>query len=265
MNNYELLYILPASETSEELVKTFQDVQKHIEKFGGVMLNTLLEHPFLTKTGMSKDEEPEELRVLPMVKRKLAFAIRHEKFGYYCLVNFSAEAKKIEEVDEYLRLNGQVLRHIIIQANPMSKEQLEQLQTLFARKKAEQDREEAEKESGSIKEEPKRLFKKEPVEVKTEPAASQAAPVVEEVTQSEEVKPIEAAAKEEIAKEETPAKEAEEIEEVKLEPAVKEEKKAKEEKKEEEAKEEKKAGRKSKIKLEELEDKLDEILEDTIV
>jgi ribosomal protein S6 len=261
MRNYELLYILPASETSEEIVKNFQDVQKHIEKFGGIALETLLEHPFLTKTGMSRDEEPEELKVLPLVKRKLAYPIKHEKFGYYCLVNFQAEEKKIEEIDEYLRLHSKSLRHLIVQADPMTREQLEQLQTLFARKKAEQDREEAEKESGAKEE--RKPIRREAEEVKPAPAPEEK----KEEEKTEEIAPeaVPAPAVEEEEKAEIQEEvKAEPVEETKSE-EVKEEKKAKEAKKETEPKEEKKAGRKSKIKLEELEDKLDEILEDTIV
>ena len=260
MKNYELLYILPASETSEEIVKNFQEVQAQIERFGGKILTTLLEHPFLTKAGMSRDEEPEELKVIPIVKRKLAYTIKHEKFGYYCLVNFEAEEKKILDIDEYLRLSSVVLRHIITQADPMSQEQLDLLQTLFARKKAEQDKEEAEqKESASIKEEPKRIFKKEPAAEETPEEAAQTKVKTETVEEKAETK------EEEVKAEVAPIKE-EAKEEVKEAAKEVKEKKAKETKKEEDAvKEDKKSTRKSKIKLEELEDKLDEILEDTIV
>lgn len=225
MKNYELLYILPASLTSEEIVKNFQEVQDNLEKLQAKMLTTLLEHPFLTKTGISKEEESEAIKAIPIVKRKLAYSIKHEKFGFYCLVNFETEEKNIKEIDEYLRLNNKVLRHIITAADPMTKEELDKLQELFARKKAEQDKEEAEKGSAKQKDETRKFKKTEeaPVEVKEEK--------VEEI------------------KEEEKATEAEE----------------KEEKKEDDKKEDKKASKKSKIKLEELEDKLDAILEDTIV
>lgn len=252
MKNYELLYILPTSQTSEEILANFEDVRKHIEKFGGVMLETLLEHPFLTKAGMSDESKPEELKALPLVKRKLAYPIKHEKFGFYCLVNFQMEAKKLEDLDEFLRLNHAVLRHIILQADPMTTEQLEELEILFARKKAEQEKEEAEKKSAELnKEEAKRAPKKEEVkaEVPAEPVAEKAEA---EEPAKEEMKEQEAEA-EEPAKEEAPTP---------TEEPAKEEKKTKAD---DEKKEEKKTSRKSKIKLEELEDKLDEILEDTII
>jgi ribosomal protein S6 len=238
MRNYELLYILPASLTSEEIVQNFQEVQGAIEKLHAKMLTTLLEHPFLTKTGISKEEESEAIRAIPVVKRKLAYSIKHEKFGFYCLVNFESEEKHLKEIDEYLRLNNKVLRHIITVADPMTKEEFERLQTLFARKKAEQDKEEAEKESGKAKKEEAKRYRK--AEEKTE--------VAPEVVLEEK----------EEAKAEKATKETEGDVTV-------EEKAEEKSEKEEVKKEDKKASKKSKIKLEDLEDKLDAILEDTIV
>jgi ribosomal protein S6 len=254
MKNYELLYILPASETSEEIVKNFQEIKQHLEKFGATMLETLLEHPFLTKAGMSKEEESDEIKALPIVKRKLAYPVKHERLGYYCLVNFSAEGKKIEEIDEYLRLNKAVLRHIILEADPMTREELEKLQNLFARKKAEQEKEEA--ESGKTREDRKSVKKEIPAskteEVKSEKSEKEAK------TNNEE---------EEAVKEEKPkTEEKTEIKEEEEAPKVEEKKEeAKAEKSTDTEKKDESKGRKSKIKLEELEDKLDAILEDTIV
>lgn len=253
MKNYELLYILPASETSEEIVKNFQDVQKNIEKFGGKMLETLLEHPFLTKAGMSKEDEPDEIKALPVVKRKLAYLINHERFGYYCLVNFEAEGKKIVEIDEFLRLNKIVLRHIILEADPMTREGLERLQSLFARKKAEQDKEEAENSKGK---DDRKSARKETESVKKE-EVKEAEPVMEEIVEEKVAEKPEEIKEE--AVEEKAAPKAEEVKEEKKEEPVKEIKAPKAEKKEDTK------GKKSKIKLEELEDKLDAILEDTIV
>jgi len=251
MKNYELLYILPASETSEEIVKNFQDVQKHIEKFDGKMLETLLEHPFLTKTGMSKDEEPDEIKAIPVVKRKLVYPIKHEKFGYYCFVNFQMEGKRIQDIDEFLRLNSNILRHLITEADPMTREEFETLQTLFARKKAEKDKEEAERENPKPKEDAKREPRKEEV----------AAP--QEIVEKKEEEKEQVVATEEVVKEITEKVIEEVVEEKEI--TKKKEKPAKKEGIIEEVIENKKSSKKSKIKLEELEDKLDEILEDTIV
>jgi ribosomal protein S6 len=224
MKNYELLYILPLSMSGKEIRSSFLEIEKNIKKMKGEMLETLIEHPFLIKTEVSKEEESEELKDLPIIKRKMAYPIKKNRFGFYCLVNFSSEPKNIKEIDNYLKMNNEVLRHIIIQEDPMSKENLEQLQKLFARKKAEEEKKERkEKESDNKKEESKKIaLKKKEEETKTE--------TIKEGTKKDEKKEK----KEEI------------------------EKTSKEEK-------EKTTKKKSKIKLEDLESKLDEILEDTII
>jgi ribosomal protein S6 len=131
--------------TGEEIKSAFEDIEKEILKMGGKKLETLLDHPFLSKTEMSKEEGSEELKNLPVVKRKLAYAIKKNRFGFYCLFNFSSEGNKLKEIDEYLKMNKNILRHFILQADPMSKEGLAQLQKLFARKKAEQEKESKQK------------------------------------------------------------------------------------------------------------------------
>ncbi|MDD3190747.1 MAG: 30S ribosomal protein S6 [Candidatus Pacebacteria bacterium] len=255
MNNYELLYILPASMTGEDIAKNFEDVKKNVEKLGGKMLITLLEHPFLTKAGISKEEESEEVKNIPVVKRKLAYSIKHEKFGFYCLVNFEAEGKKIKDIDEYLRLNNNVLRHIISQEDPMSEEELERLQTLFARKKAEQDKEEAESNKGKAAREEIKAGEK-----KTE-SEKEKEDIQKEIAAEEKVEPK----KEEEKKEAIETKNEKKTESEKEKEDIQKEIAAEEKVEPKKEEEKKTASKKSKIKLEELEDKLDEILEDTIV
>jgi len=219
MKNYELLYILPANMAGKEIKTVFLEVEKTILKMGGEKLETLLDHPFLIKAEVSKEEESEELKNLPIVKRKMAYLVKKNKFGFYCLFNFSSEPENIKEIENYLRMNNDILRHLIIQADPMNKEGRKELEKLFTRKRAEQEKEKAKekkKERKSEKEAEK------PQELKVD-------------------RPI---------KKEEPEEKVEEI---------------KKEVKEEEPGEvdEKKKSSKKKMKLEDLEDKLDEILEDT--
>lgn len=47
-------------------------------------------------------------------KRKLAYEIKHEKEGQYFLVTFNAEPKFISEFERVLRINSQVLKHMVI-------------------------------------------------------------------------------------------------------------------------------------------------------
>ena len=233
MNNYELLYILPANMAGKEIKNVFLEVEKNILKMGGEKLETLLDHPFLIKAEISKDEESEELKNLPIVKRKMAYLVKKNKFGFYCLFNFSSEPENIKEIESYLRMNKNVLRHLILQVDPMSKEERKELEKLFKRKRTEQ-----EKEKKIVKKEEKKIEKeiKKPQELK-----------VDKLPKKEETKKTEGKI------------------EKKLEEIKKEDKKKDIEKEESEKTDEKETGskKKKKMKLEDLEDKLDEILEST--
>jgi len=241
MNNYELLYILPANITSEEIKTAFLEIEKNILKLDGKKLETLLDHPFLVKAETSKEEDVEELKNLPIVKRRLAYPIKKNRAGFYCLFNFSSEPNKVKEIDRYLRMNNIVMRHLIIQANPITKDEIKLLEKLFARKRAEQEKQEREKQEKSKTKEKKKEIKKEEAVVSKRQESKPA--------DEEEIKKV----KEDIKAE----KKTEEIE--------KKRKKIKKDEVEEkkEVKEKKTTAKKKKIKLEDLEDKLDEILKDT--
>jgi len=243
MNNYELLYILPSNMTGKEIKSAFGDIEKEILKMGGEKLETLLDHPFLSKTEMSKEEGSEELKNLPVVKRKLAYAIKKNRFGFYCLFNFSSEGNKLKEIDKYLKMNKNILRHFMLQADPMSKEGLAQLQKLFARKKAEQEKESKKEEAKTAEEQKKKEERK--------------------ISKTEEEKKEKIIPKEDIEKKDENKKEKTD-EKIAPQELEKEEGKKKE-KKDEKKEEEKKESKKKKIKLEDLEDKLDEILEDSMI
>ena len=245
MNNYELLYILPANMAGKEIKDVFSEVEKNILKMGGEKLETLLDHPFLIKTEVSKGEESEELKNLPIVKRKMAYYVKKNKFGFYCLFNFSSEPENLKEIETYLRMNNNVLRHLIIQANPMSKEERKELEKLFTRKRAEQEKEKVKekKEKKDVKKEEKKIEK--------------------EVKKPQEAK-INESPKEETKKTEKKIEEKlREVEEEVEEKDVKDAKDVKKDALKKEDEKEKNSKKKKKMKLEDLEDKLDEILEDT--
>ncbi len=242
---------------SHEISANFKEINKNIEKLDGEMLETLIEHPFLIKSEASKEENSEELKSLTVVKKKLAYPIKKNKFGFYCLVNFSAEGEKLKEIDNYLKMNNNILRHIIVQDDPMTKEELARLHKLFARKKAEQEKEEKLKESA--KEAPK--GKKEEIkapadeEVKAKKIIIEKKEKIKEEVEDKKEK-IKTSKKKEIKTKKTIIEKKEKIKEEVEE--IKEPKKEKEGTKKESAK-------KKKIKLEDLENKLDEILEDTML
>lgn len=251
MKNYELLYILPSSMTSKEIKENFLEIKENIIKLKGEMLETLLNHPFLLKSEISKDENAEELKGLPVTKRRLAYPIKKNKFGFYCLVNFKSDPENINEINNYLRINRNIARHLIIQEDPMSKKELEKLQGLFARKRAEQEKEKREVREVEEKE------KREKTKKIEKENALQKKKIMEE--KKEEKKE---AAEKEKTKKEVGKEKVEQIKEKLVEKKIKD--KTTEEK-EEKTKKEETAGKKKKIRLEDLEDKLDEILEDTMI
>ena len=87
---YELLYLVPATKTETEV----QEVKKEI--------TTLLQKH---TTAILRDE------LIP--KMKLAYAINGVRYGYYVLVVLEAQAEKIYGMDEELRHNRDILRHLL--------------------------------------------------------------------------------------------------------------------------------------------------------
>lgn len=95
MQKYELLYIVPAKHTEDEL-------KGLTEKIGTI----------ISTTGCAITET----HVLG--RRKLAYPIKHERNGYYIMVTFDAEKPVIEKMDKALRLSPDLLRHLIIKKDP---------------------------------------------------------------------------------------------------------------------------------------------------
>lgn len=50
-------------------------------------------------------------------KRKFAYEIDHLNEGYYFVVNFNAEPSHIAEVDRRIKLNNNIVRHIIVRTD----------------------------------------------------------------------------------------------------------------------------------------------------
>ncbi|MEK7105459.1 MAG: 30S ribosomal protein S6 [Patescibacteria group bacterium] len=88
MQKYELLYIIPAVMTDGEA----EAVGAKIE-------------------GMIKTTGASVVRTENLGKLKLAYPIKHQKHGFYMLVQFDAETQVMVKLDNDLRLNENVLRH----------------------------------------------------------------------------------------------------------------------------------------------------------
>ncbi len=93
MRTYELLYIIPATLTDEEVAQTESDILALIQKYGG---------------------STKESRRLG--KYKFAYLIKKIRHGYYVLVYFDAEPDVVAKVNEALRIHERVVRHLILRA-----------------------------------------------------------------------------------------------------------------------------------------------------
>ena len=95
MMQYEMMYIIPATKTEDEVKKVKDEVSALIATHG---------------TACTRDES--------LGKRKLAYPIKGIRYGYYVLVCFTAETGAVAALDEGLRHNTNVLRHMVVKALP---------------------------------------------------------------------------------------------------------------------------------------------------
>ncbi len=91
MRTYELLYIIPATLTDEEVAQTESDILALIQKYGG---------------------DPKESRRLG--KYKFAYLIKKIRHGYYVMVYFDTEPENVAKINEALRIHERVVRHLIL-------------------------------------------------------------------------------------------------------------------------------------------------------
>jgi len=105
--HYELLFIIPGSYNDSEVPAIKEKVVSFITNVGGQI---------------TKDQDYE--------KRKLAFKIGQESFGYYWLMEFDAEGKGIKELNRQLELLPEILRFIIVKSKIKTAEDIAQEQAI---------------------------------------------------------------------------------------------------------------------------------------
>lgn len=99
--NYEVLFIVPNKYTEDEAKGVIKEVQETIEKFSGII--TYQEF---------------------WGKKKLAYPIQHNYFGYYQLFRFDAEREELKNINETLRLFEKIIRHQIVKVEKMTTEEI---------------------------------------------------------------------------------------------------------------------------------------------
>jgi len=105
IREYELLYIISASFTDDEMGAVEGRVKALLEKYGATVSTT-------TRLG----------------KFRFAYPIKHQRHGHYVLVRFSADTQAMRQIDEALRISTDVLRHLVVLAEEAGSEKFDLVQ-----------------------------------------------------------------------------------------------------------------------------------------
>ncbi|HPW44712.1 MAG TPA: 30S ribosomal protein S6, partial [bacterium] len=97
---YELLYIVSNKFTAEETEPIAQKIEDLITANNGTIV-------YRENWG----------------KRRMSYPIKGFQFGYYRLVECDLAADKIAEVERFLRLSSDILRHQIVKRQPRTVEE----------------------------------------------------------------------------------------------------------------------------------------------
>ena len=87
---FESIYIVRDTDTKEEYKEIFEEIKERVSKF--------------------KIEKVEEIG-----RKRLAYPVKENEFGYYILIEFYAETKEnITELETYCRQNDNILKWIFV-------------------------------------------------------------------------------------------------------------------------------------------------------
>lgn len=123
MNRYEIMFIVPNKFTEDEAKTIISRVEKMIEAGEGKII-------YSEYWG----------------KKKLAYEIKHNAYGYYQLYQFDLEGKNLAKLDNDLRLSHEILRHQVLRVPVRSVEEI-------AKAKEAREKLEAKKEEEVVKKE----------------------------------------------------------------------------------------------------------------
>ncbi|OGL60447.1 30S ribosomal protein S6 [Candidatus Uhrbacteria bacterium RIFCSPLOWO2_12_FULL_46_10] len=84
-------------------------------------------------TNLLKDNGAEITKEVDLGKKRLAYPIEHHQYGYYRLLELSAEPSRLAKINSVLRLATNVMRHQIIVKPIKSQVTVEREQALRAR------------------------------------------------------------------------------------------------------------------------------------
>jgi len=105
VREYELLYIIPATFTDEEIGTVEGKIKALLEKNGASILTT-------NRLG----------------KFRFAYPIKHVRHGHYILVRMNADSQSVFAIDTALRISAEVLRHLLLKAEDVGGTNFEMVQ-----------------------------------------------------------------------------------------------------------------------------------------
>ncbi|MBU0597040.1 30S ribosomal protein S6 [Patescibacteria group bacterium] len=101
MNHYELLFILPGTLTESEVVPLVDKIKEVVTELEGT-----------------------NVTVRDLGKNRLAYPIRHIRYGYFHLCRFEAEADKIKAIRNKIGLMSEPLRALIQSFDPEKQKEI---------------------------------------------------------------------------------------------------------------------------------------------
>jgi len=140
LTHYEILFIIPNKFTDDEAKKVSEQVEKILTD-GGASI-TLRDY---------------------WGKKKLAYEIKHNSFGYYSLFEFDLNGAQLAAIDKSLRLFSDILRHQIVVKKQKTAEELEKTKKIQAKiesKRAEKKKVEEEKAAEAAPKKPAKESKR---------------------------------------------------------------------------------------------------------
>ncbi len=102
---YELLYIIPATFTDDEIGTVEGTVKALLEKNGA---------------SITKSDRLGKLR--------FAYPIKNVRHGHYILIRLNADTQAVKAIDMSLRISSEVLRHLIVKADEVGDGKFDMIQ-----------------------------------------------------------------------------------------------------------------------------------------
>ncbi len=105
IREYELLYIIPATYTDDEIGNVEGRVKEILEKHGASILSTVR-----------------------LGKFRFAYPIKKVRHGHYVQVRLNAESQAVQAIEAALRISSEILRFIFVRADEVGSAPFEMVQ-----------------------------------------------------------------------------------------------------------------------------------------